>query len=173
MYPREITSAGYIALALMPALPHALPRARALGGVLLAVVSVVALRQASLTAGRFSDFDRDTQDFRRIVRWLPEAPKLLYLVADTKRRDHGLTPYSHFPAWVQAEKGGWLHFHFAITGLYPIRYRVDSPNVPPKAPFGSEWGTKWFNVRKHGRLRAGTRPTGSKTGWSLSSTPTR
>lgn len=150
VYPREITSAGYIALALMPALPYALPYARTFGAVLLAAVSAVTLRQASLAAARFSEFDRDTQDFRRIVGLLPQAPKLLYLIADGKWPERARTPYMHLPAWVQAEKGGWLHFHFATTLLYPIRYRVGSPNVPPKPPNSAEWGVKWFNVRKHG-----------------------
>lgn len=152
VYPREITSAGYIALALMPALPSALPRARVLAGVLLAMVSAVVLRQASLTAAEFSDFDRETQDFQRITRSIPDAPKLLYLIADGKWTRHVGKPYPHFAAWVQAEKGGWLHYHTVLTLLYPIRYRDHSPSVPPMPPPGAEWNVRWFDVRKHGRF---------------------
>ncbi len=150
VYPREITSAGYIALALMPALPSALPRARMIGGALLAVVSAVVLRQASLTATEFSEFDRETQDFQRIMSSIPEAPKLLYLIADDRSARRVSKPYPQFAAWVQAEKGGWLHYHTVLTRLYPIRYRDHSSSVPPNPPPGAEWNVRWFDVRKHG-----------------------
>ena len=33
------------------------------------------------------------------------------------------TPFIHLPAYVQAERGGWLSFQFATWGASPVVYR--------------------------------------------------
>ena len=58
----------------------------------------------------------------------------------------------HLPAYVQAEKGGWLSFHFAIFGASPLEYRAPTEAgavVPPRMPFRFEWEPGTFVVKKH------------------------
>jgi len=54
------------------------------------------------------------------------------------------------PAWIQAEKGGALGFHFAQWGFYPVRYRSNSASVPPPSDERFEWTPEHFDVQKHG-----------------------
>jgi hypothetical protein len=99
---------------------------------------------------RFREFETATSDFRVVLNSIPKAPRLFYLVyyrGDSAKR---VSPFLHLPAWIQAEKGGALGFHFADWGLYPIRYRAGSGAVPPSLPPGFEWTPQYFNVDIHG-----------------------
>ncbi len=61
-------------------------------------------------------------------------------------------PFLHLP-YVQAEKGGWLSFHFAIWGASPIVYRdASEPGavVPPPVPPRWEWTPEKFDVKRNG-----------------------
>jgi hypothetical protein len=91
--------------------------------------------------------------FREIVRELPKAPKLLYLVYDHHGARAQNSPYIHLPAYVQAERGGWLSFHFAQDETFPFRYRdASDPNteVPPRTPVRWEWSPQQFQLDEHG-----------------------
>jgi hypothetical protein len=84
------------------------------------------------------------------VEVTPPAPRLLYLIYTFAGSNKRASPFLHLPAWIQAEKGGSLAFHFAQWGLYPVRYRHLSPNVPPPFAEGFEWSPQYFDVSRHG-----------------------
>jgi hypothetical protein len=146
IYPREIVGAALIALAVAPDLPSALaPRLGFVG-----LIAAASIPMSRFVSDRFREFDAVTADFRAIVEDMPPAPKLFYLVywlGDSAKR---ATPFLHLPAWVQAEKGGALGFHFVSWNLYPIRYRQGSPDVPPPTPPRFEWTPQYFDVKRHG-----------------------
>src|SRR5262249_8183305 len=55
----------------------------------------------------------------------------------------------HLPAWVQAEKGGWLSWHFAVWNSAPVAFRPrDQPGwvVAPKTPPRWEWTPRQFTI---------------------------
>jgi hypothetical protein len=146
VYPREITTAGFITLAAMPDLP----RQWWLRLPLLVAVGWATCRLGFNTATRWHEFEASNQDFVRIVREVPPAPKLMYLVFDHSGSSRRVTPYIHMPAWVQAEKGGWLSFQFIGWDVHPIRYREGSPDVPPPTPERWEWTPERFDLRTNG-----------------------
>jgi hypothetical protein len=134
VYPREAVAGTIILFGACPDLPRA---------AWLRVPLVIALCWAGVGVARrvaenYAPFDRVTADFDRITRRLPQAPKLLYLVFEHGGTTRSTTPLMHFPAWVQAEKGGWLSWHFAVWNQSPIAYRrgqrgaVVTPPTPPR-----------------------------------------
>jgi hypothetical protein len=127
-----------------------LPREWRFRLVILGTVVVLSGRLALNTASHWHDFEEKTADFGEIVRLVPPAPKLLYLVQLSDRSYRAGTPYVHLPAWVQAERGGWLSFHFASSRANPVAYRVASPDVPPPVPARWEFNPGFFDVRRHG-----------------------
>src|SRR5262249_3460450 len=57
-------------------------------------------------------------------------------------------PFIHLPAYVQAEKGGWLSWHFAIWNVSPLQYRTGpGAVVVPRTPPRWEWTPNQFNLR--------------------------
>ncbi|MFZ1863116.1 MAG: hypothetical protein WAU39_02745 [Polyangiales bacterium] len=151
VFPREITATVYLVPALLPDLPR---RTWAhLGFVVWTAVAIAPLGEIVTEANR--EFATTTVHFREIVRELPEAPKLLYLVYDHGGSRARISPYVHLPAYVQAERGGWLSFHFAQMGTYPFRYRAATdPNavVPPATPLRWEWTPQQFQLEEHGKF---------------------
>lgn len=149
IYPREAVSAVFLGLALMPDLPRpGWLRAASFGALLAAVLPFATLSRAS-----YAQFGAATEDFRTITAELPQAPKLLYLVMDHAGSNRTSSPFLHLPAYVQAERGGWLSFHFAVWNAGPLRYREpDEPGavVPPPVPKRWEWTPQLFDVRRHG-----------------------
>jgi hypothetical protein len=146
VFPRELTPAVLIALGAIPDLPRA-PVAK-LAAVL--AIGVLTSRVALFVAERFDAFEELTADFRTIEQQVPTGARLLYLIYD---KSGFPAPYSrliHLPAWVQAEHGGWLSFHFASWEMSPIRYRSKGGVVPPKTPPRWEWEPDQFRVREHG-----------------------
>lgn len=147
VYPREITTAGYVAFAAMPDLPKTwwlrLP--------LLAAFAFASSQMAFITAGHWHDFEEANADFRAIAAEIPKAPKLLYLIFDHGGTTRRSSPFVHMPAWVQAETGGWLSFHAAGWGdLHPIRYRPPGPSIPPPVPERWEWTPERFDLKRNG-----------------------
>jgi hypothetical protein len=146
VYPREITTAGFIALAAMPDLP----RQWWLRLPLLAAFAVVSGRLAFVTATNWHLFEEANEDFRAIAAQIPKAPKLMYLIFDHGGSTRRVTPFLHMPVWIQAEKGGWLSFHPAAWGdLHPIRYRPGA-DVPPPVPERWEWTPERFDLQRNG-----------------------
>ena len=151
VFPREITAAAFLLPALLPDLPR--KTWAQLGFVIWTAVAVAPLGE--FVADAHEEFSTTTVHFREIVRELPEAPKLLYLVYDHEGSRARNSPYIHLPAYVQAERGGWLSFHFAQTGTFPFRYRDESdPNAvaPPQTPVRWEWSPQLFQLDEHGEF---------------------
>jgi hypothetical protein len=146
VYPREIIAVALFLLAAVPDLPRPLS-ARA---GFVALLSVAVIPMAAFVAQRFSDFEAATADFRELVQTIRPAPRLLYLVYWLGGSQKRASPFLHLPAWIQAEKGGALGFHFAEWGFYPVRYREGSPDVPPPFEPGFEWSPERFDVARHG-----------------------
>jgi hypothetical protein len=151
VFPREITAALYLLPALLPNLPR--KTWAQLGFVIWTAVAIAPLSQLVTDAHR--EFSTTTVHLREIVRELPEAPKLLYLVYDHEGSRARNSPYVHLPAYVQAERGGWLSFHFAQLHALPFRYRDSTdPNavVPPTTPVRWEWSPEQFQLDQHGEF---------------------
>lgn len=149
VYPREIVTALFIALGAFPDLP-------ASGWIRAPVVvglAAAAIGMGTVAADNYRQFDAATADFQAITRTLPQAPKLLYLVFDHGGSTRTTTPFIHLPAWVQAERGGWLSFHFANLVSSPLAYRAEGEPgavVPPPVPLRWEWTPQRFDVQRNG-----------------------
>jgi hypothetical protein len=151
VFPREITAALFLVPALLPNLPR--KTWAHLGFVIWTAVAIAPLADFVTDAHR--EFSTTTVHFREIVRELPKAPKLLYLVYDHQGARARNSPYIHLPAYVQAERGGWLSFHFAQHEGFPFRYRdAADPDavVPPRTPVRWEWSPQQFQLDQHGRF---------------------
>lgn len=148
VFPREITAAVLASLVLLPSLPRdPWLRAPAVAALLVAVVLPMQFVKKEYAA-----FQRATRDFQAIVTELPRAPKLGYIVGDLSGSDALAKPFVHLPAWVQAERGGWLSFHFAAWNATPIRFRTTEPkDVPPETPDQFEWKPELFDVATRGK----------------------
>ncbi|RLB53935.1 MAG: hypothetical protein DRI90_20720 [Deltaproteobacteria bacterium] len=151
VYPREITSAAFVGLGLLPDLP----RQGVLRVAIVAALCWMVVPLGSVVIDNYRKFDDVTRDFTAIADQVPQAPKLCYLIFDHSGSTAINTPFIHLPAYVQADRGGWLSFHFATWGASPIVYR--SPGepgavVPPKTPLRWEWTPHKFRVKKHGRF---------------------
>ncbi len=146
VYPREALSVALLLLALLPGLP-----ARPLAELaLIAGLALTCGRQAFLVATQWLAFERLNQDFYAIQTRLPPHPRLLYLIFDHAGTYRSTTPFIHLPAWIQAERGGSLYFHFVRWGLYPIHYRPAGADTPPTLPYLLEWHPEAFRTVEHG-----------------------
>jgi hypothetical protein len=151
VYPREATAAAFVALGALPDLP----RARWLRAALVVGLAGAACVMGRVVVRNYEAFDRATADFQTITRAIPKAPKLLYLVFDHSGSTRNNTPFIHLPAYVQADKGGWLSFHFAVWGASPLAYRdprEPGAVVPPPVPNRWEWRPDLFDVRTRGKF---------------------
>jgi hypothetical protein len=161
VYPREATAATIIVLGACPDLP----RVAWLRVSLVAAMALAGIGVGSEVRAHYADFGPLTDDFYQITRQIPMAPRLFYMVLDKSgtRRAPASTPFIHLPAYVQAEKGGWLSWHFAIWNVLPVYYRsADDPEavIVPRTPPRWEWTQQqqfklsmtpffdWFLVRK-------------------------
>lgn len=147
VYPREALSVLFLGLGLLPGIPK-LPIARL---ALLLTLALTSGRQALLVANQWLRFERLNQDFYAIQAKVPAHPRLLYLIFDHSGTYRSTTPFIHLPAWIQAERGGSLYFHFVRWGLYPIRYRVGGEDTPPSLPYLLEWHPEAFRTIEHGQ----------------------
>ena len=146
VYPREVLSALFIGVGICPDFPRSPPWRVPLLGAL----AYGSAAQAALVAREWGAFDATTRDFEQITRELPPAPRLGYLVWDRFDPRFKSPAYIHLPAWVQAEKGGWLSFHFVSWNAWPIRYRGAGPAIPPPTPLRFEWTPERFDLATRG-----------------------
>jgi hypothetical protein len=145
VYPREATAAAFLAFALVPDLPRA-SRPRVIA---LAVALATPLPTAAVVARNYAAFRAEADDLDAVVAALPAAPRLAYLVFDHEGSARTISPFTHLPAWVQAQKGGWLSFHFEHFGSAPVSYRPRSPgdrDVPPPTPDAWEFRPDAFVI---------------------------
>lgn len=145
VYPREATAAAFLFMGVFPDVPEALwARVTLIGAIALSSFGI-----SDVVARNYRAFDETTRDFTAISEQIPQAPKLLYLVFDHEGSTRTTTPYIHLPAWIQADRGGWLSFHFSLMGASPLVYRKDAEAVvPPDVPVRWEWTPDRFNVRE-------------------------
>lgn len=149
VFPREITAAVFLVPALLPNLPR--KTWAHLGFVIWTAVAIAPL--AEYVADAHREFGTTTTHFREIIRELPKAPKLLYLVYDHEGSRAQSSPYVHLPAYAQAERGGWLSYHLAQFEASPLRYRDESDpeaEIAPKTPVRWEWSPQLFQLDQHG-----------------------
>ncbi|WP_434042608.1 MULTISPECIES: hypothetical protein [Sorangium] len=149
VYPREIVAALFLALGAFPDLP----RSPWLKAPAVLALSAAAISLGAVVQDNYRRFDESTRDFDAIIARIPPAPRLLYLVFDHGGSTRTTTPFIHLPAWVQATRGGWLSFHFAVWDASPVAYRPRSEPgavVPPPTPLRWEWTPEKFDVRRHG-----------------------
>jgi hypothetical protein len=150
VYPREVLAALFVAMGICPDLP----RAPAWRLPVLGALAYGSAAQAALVAKDWAAFDPTTRDFEQITRALPPAPKLGYLIWDRNDPRFKSPAYIHLPAWVQAEKGGWLSFHFVAWNAWPIRYRAvateGGADIPPETPLRFEWTPERFDLHTRG-----------------------
>jgi hypothetical protein len=149
VYPREATAAAFLFLGVFPDLPKFF----LLRAPLVGALAVAALGITSVITKNYASFDRTTEDFAAIIKQIPIGPRLLYLIFDHSGSTRTTTPFIHMPAYVQAEKGGWLSFHFATWGTAPIQYRAASEPgavVAPAVPDRWEWTPERFEVKRNG-----------------------
>lgn len=146
VYPREIVTAAFIAVGAFPDMPRQWWLKLPILGAMAYAVGPLAF----FVASQFREFDVATADFRAVSTEVPPSPKLMYLVFDHSGSSRSTTPFIHLPAWIQAEKGGWLSWHFVSWDLHPIRYREHDPHVPPPRPERWEWTPYLFDLKKDG-----------------------
>jgi hypothetical protein len=149
VYPREATATAFILLGAFPDLP----RPFFLRAPLAAALAVGGLGIASVVITNYARFDPLTRDFDAIVQQIPRGPKLCYLILDEGGSTRASPPFIHLPAYVQADKGGWLSFHFAVWGASPVAYRPrEEPGavIPPPVPLRWEWTPHLFDLRRQG-----------------------
>jgi hypothetical protein len=147
VYPREATAATLLLLGAFPDLPRSLW----LKIPITAALAAGGIGITQVTVKNYAKFDEVTLDFAAIIEQIPRAPKLLYLIFDHEGSTRTVSPFIHLPAYVQAEKGGWLSFHFAVFGHSPIMYRSpDEPGavVPPRMITRWEWKPDAFNLKR-------------------------
>lgn len=148
VYPREIVPAVLFGLAALPGLPRdPWMRAPALCVLLMAITMPVRLVRE-----KYVTFEHWTEDFPKLLARIPLAPKLGYVLYDRSGPDGATFPMLHFPAWVQAERGGWLSFHFAAWDTAPIHFRTTPPmDVAPPTPQGFEMHPDMFDFATRGK----------------------
>jgi hypothetical protein len=134
VFPREAMSAIVVLFGASPDLP----RAPWLRIPLVAALCAGAVHVSRETAKHYADFAETSEDFYAITRHIPRAPKLFYGVHDHTGTNRSTSAFSHLAAYVQAEKGGWLSWSFAIWGHMPVVYRPASePGAVPLPPHPS------------------------------------
>ncbi len=146
VYPREVTPAFYLLLAAVPDMPKQCWFRLPIVGALAFFTGRIGL----FVGTEYRKFEAVTRDFTSVVAHVPRAPRLLYLIFDHTGSARAKSPFVHLPAWVQAEKGGALSFHFASSEYGPVRYRTHGGDVPPSVPEQWEWNPRWFQLERHG-----------------------
>jgi len=146
VFPREIVASALLAMSIAPDLPRGLLQRLAF----VFVFALASLPMSRFVSARFSEFEDATLDFRDVLESMPKAPRLLYLMYWLGGSQKRVSPFLHLPAWVQAEHGGTLAFHFVQWGHSPIRYRSPGPDVPPRFSDRFEWEPQHFRVLDQG-----------------------
>ena len=144
VYPREAIAAGFIALALVPDLPPG----RWSTLLYSSVIAISTLPMGSHVATQWRRFHKINADFRHILEEVPPRSRILYLIYDHRGAQKRHSAFVHMPAWIQAEKGGSLSFHFAGWKLFPVQYRAEGEHPPP-VHRDWEWRPQDFRAHVH------------------------
>lgn len=103
----------------------------------------------AFVAARFDAFNRQAAQFEPIVDMLPPGKRLRPIIFERKNEFvPGGAPFLHFPAYYQAEKGGYFGVSFATASTSFARYK-------PGKRFGMELAQEWrpetFSYPKEGK----------------------
>jgi hypothetical protein len=113
-----------------------LPKLRgAYGLVLLACVSLVSLTTFRGVDQAFTAFEREeVGDIDAAIASIPEGQRVAGLIFDKGSRHVKFTPFIHYVALYQAQKGGAVMFTFADFPQSPFHFREHGrpPRVPPR-----------------------------------------
>lgn len=125
-----------LALLFAPVLvPH--PRG-SLGSAVLAAAGFVAFLNFSEVGRAFSAFEDDeVGQIEAALASIPPGERVAGLIFDRGSRHVKFSPFLHYAALYQAEKGGAVMFTFADFPQSPFRFRAG--NRPPKVPPRWEW----------------------------------
>jgi hypothetical protein len=139
VFPREATASVLVLSAACPDLPRAAwLRAPLIGALSIAGISVT--RQVS---AHYAELAQTSEDLYTITRHIGLAPRLFYTVVDHTPTSRTVSPFSHLPAYVQAERGGWLSWSFAVWGHSPVTYRAAGDPLAVLAPPPPLWDPKY------------------------------
>lgn len=83
---------------------------------------------------RLLTFARESAPFAKVLAAAGPGDRALIAVFDATSATGGEFTYMHWPAWYQADRGGFVDFNFAIFLPQVVRYRPDK--MPPR--FGRE-----------------------------------
>jgi hypothetical protein len=141
------TRAGWLALALLPALVPAVDL-RGLAGRAPALLLALGGATAVYTSQQLRAFDAEAAPFASVLAQIPPRPKLVALTYDHRGEVAQGAPYVYFAAYAQAERGGFLALSTAdIAWTVPLRRRADAVALPPL--YGSEWDPTLLQVQPH------------------------
>ncbi len=121
-----------------------------------ALIFLAVLGWTAVLGSRFAAFDAEARAFDALVAAVEPNRRVMGLVVEKESEAIPLAPlYLHFPAYIQAAKGGVLGFSIAGVPPEPMRYRRGG--APPASPwlewepFRFEWdvdgGYDYFIVR--------------------------
>ena len=137
-----------LALLLLPLLATtaSIARATLLVRALPVIAAVSALANSWVHLALFA---REARTFTAIVDVLPRAPKLVSIVFDRNGKVMATTPYLHFTAYAQAEKGGIISMTFPdFFWNLPVTTKPDWS--VPDMPWGFEWKPQSYDEKKFG-----------------------
>jgi len=97
--------------------------------------SAASFHHAGSAFGMFSRLE--VGDFEHALRAIPEGQRVAGLIHGRGSRHVAFSPFIHFVAYYQAQKGGAVMFTFADFPQSPFRFRED--NRPPRVPPRWEW----------------------------------
>jgi hypothetical protein len=93
-------------------------------------------------------FDAEARPFASFAQHVPKRSTIVGLDYDVAGKVARGAPYLYFPAYLQAERGGFLALSLAdFSWTVPLRRRPHAPALP--APFGSEWDPSILQVQPH------------------------
>jgi hypothetical protein len=116
-----------------------LPTLRGFAGfAVLACVSVVSFANFREVHHAFSTFESDeVGDIDAALATIPEGQRVAGLIFDKGSRNVKFTPFIHYVALYQAQKGGAVMFTFADFPQSPFHFR--EAGRPPRVPPRWEW----------------------------------
>jgi hypothetical protein len=120
---------------LIPVLPRP---GRAMGSVVLSGAVLLGIVQFHLAGKAFASFERDELgEYDAALAHIPAGQRVAALIFDRGSRNVRFSPFIHYGAYYQAEKGGAVLFSFADFAQSPFRFREG--NRPPRVPPRWEW----------------------------------
>lgn len=150
LFPFELRGVSFLfqrfAVLIIPGLILAAAGARALLPKWLRRPAVVLFSAGWLWvfAERMQEFNAEVGDFTRLIRELPPRLRIRPLIFNNQSAAFPGTPvFLHFPAYYQAEKGGFLGYSFARYYTCFVRYQ---PAVDIGMGEDMEWNPRSFNA---------------------------